>query len=401
AHYRDQAHREQIFIAFIVFDETPRAGEVAQRWAKAAPGSGFAHVAVGSHYDKAGWMARGGGFASQTSDRQFESMAGYFAEAIPAYKRAMKIEPRLSVACYGLSAIGRQVDDALQKAASSHCRKVDPDSYYVALDHITAAMPKWGGSEKELRDAVAYAAARTKRNPILGALLGDEVSYRPLAAPVLLVTREVSEELGIAVRLGVNGATFARAAYAATEAGDYWTAFALHSQSIRFWPDDPDRRFSRAWALADTFHDYAWARSDMEVVMKDGSDDPGHNFLMGSILEAVETPASARPYFRRAMEEPWRWGAMERYCQTFVTPVVMEEADACIRELLAEYPDSVLALFLRAKVLASRDAVAALAEVEEFRRRANPIVHERALAESMPLEAMLKAQLPAAKRPMP
>lgn len=399
AHYRDQAQREQIFVAFFVFDETLRAGEVARRWAARAPDSAFAQVALGSHYDTAGWKARGTGSVSETPEHQFKRMADYFAEAIPAFKRAMKIEPRLSVACNKLSTIGRQVDRALQKAASSHCLKVDPDSYHVVLDRINAAMPRWGGSDAELRDAVAYAAARTERNPILGALLGDEASYRPLAAQGIGDMAELAAGFDAAVRLGVNGATFARAGDAFADIGDNWHAVALYSQSIRFWPNDPRKRYSRAERMSQIFHDYAWARTDMEIALKYAPDAPDNNYLMGLIVEQQETPAAARPYFQRAMQEPWRAGAMEHYCQSFVVPEVTKEANACTRQLVEEYPESAFGLYLRAKALAGSDVVGALAAMEQFRQRAIPAIeeHRRALSEADAFEAGLRARLPTPK----
>ena len=70
AHYTDQSQREQIFIAFGVFDESKRAGDVSQRWLKLAPESAFANTAAGVHLGASGWKARGKACIARHADRK-------------------------------------------------------------------------------------------------------------------------------------------------------------------------------------------------------------------------------------------------------------------------------------------------------------------------------------------
>lgn len=390
AHYRDPSQREQIFIAFNVFDESPRAGEVAQRWLKAAPKSPFAMVAAGIHFGDAGWEARGTRYAAQTSDEQLKRMTGYFAKAVPLYMQAIEVEPRLSVACYKLNGIGRQSADALQTYATGHCLDVDPDSYYVAWEQIISAQPKWGGSDDRLRHAVAYAAARTERNPILGALLGEAAGYRPSQADRYA---EVVDELAGAARMGPSGTLMGNAASGYWSNRDYWRAVAWYSQALRFWPEDAKFRHARATLM--TYHsDFAWARSDMELALRVDPDNSRYQFLMGNVIEVLESPAAARPYFRRAMNGEAREGAMERWCQTFMMPTIEKEAAACTRDLVEEFPRSATAWHMRAWSLADRDVDGALAAVQKFRSLVDPKDegYRRALEDVEGLETALKSR---------
>lgn len=392
AHYRDQAQREQISIAFHVFDEKPRAGEVAQRWLKAAPKSPFAMVAGGIHFGSAGWDARGTKFASQTPEAQLKRMTELFAKAVPLYMQAMEVEPRLSVACNELNAIGRQSSDALQTFATSHCLKVDPDSYYVAWEQINAAQPKWGGSDEQLRHAVAYAAARTERNPILGALLGEAAGYEPANADRY---GEVVEALAGASRMGPSGTLMAQAAAGYRANQDWWRSVVYYSQALRFWPHNANYRYNRAMLMGGA-NDYAWARSDIEIALKEEPDNSRYLYLMGVATEALETPLAARPYFKRAMAGDRRPAAMERYCQTFMIPTVSTDADACTRNLVDEFPGSATAWYMRVWALADRDADGALVAAQRFKALADPsdAEHRRQLADIKGFEAMLKSRKP-------
>ena len=143
-----------------MFNHRERAGEVARRWLELAPKSPFANTAAGIHYGTAGWEARGTRWARETPEEQLRRMSELFSKAVPLYLRALELEPRLSVACYKLNGIGRMSSDALQQYAWAHCTKVDPDSYFLALEriHVVRAALGW------LRRAAAP-RSRLRRRP--------------------------------------------------------------------------------------------------------------------------------------------------------------------------------------------------------------------------------------------
>ena len=378
AHYRDPSQREQIFVAFNVFDASARSGEIAQRWLKAAPDSPFANTAAGVYFGNAGWEARGTRWARETSDDQLRRMSALFAKAVPLYLHALEVEPHLSVACYKLSGIGRQSSDALQKFAAARCIKADPDSYFVALERVVSAEPRWGGSDDQLRHAVAYAAARTDRNPALGALLGEAAGYRAVVADDL---GPVADELAAAARMGPSASLSSAAGRGYWRRKEGWLALAFFSQAVRFRPDDADIRYSRAAVLNDVLGESEWARSEIEVALQKKPDNSRYLYLLGRITLVLDGDVAARPYFKRAMEGESRQSAMELYCQTFMLPKLEPgPADTCTRDLVAEFPQSGEGWRLRAWTLYWAHDPGVLEAVEQFERYAQDTpLHRTAL----------------------
>lgn len=369
AHYKDQSQREQIFIALNVFDGDDRAGEIARRWLKLAPDSAFANTASGVYLGGAGWKARGTAYIGKTPAEQVERMGQFFAQAVPLYVKALEIEPRLSVACYKLNAIGRSSSSALEEYARAHCMKVDPDSYFLALEWITSAQPRWGGSEEKLRRAVAYAAARTDRNPLLGALLGEDTGDK---ASLANDYGAVIDDLIGAARMGPSASVTGMAGGGYWNKDDPWPAVVYYSQATRFRPDEARYRFGRASVLYYYLYDAAWARSDMLVAVKLEPDNAKFNWLLGLATEDVKGTAAARPYYKRAMTGEYRQRAMQRYCETYMIPQIQPESLACSRGLVEEFPRSAEAWGTRAFSLINANDPAALQAVERFRELADP-----------------------------
>ena len=335
ANYKDQQQRDQIFNAFSPFDENPRAAEIAARWLKQSPKSAFANAALAFHHEAAGWEARGENLARETPKTQLERMTREFAIAVPLNFKALEIEPRLSPACTSLAAIGRQSSDDLQRYAMAVCTKVDPDSYFLALERIYGAQPKWGGSDEELRLAVAYAEARVQKNPMMGALLGEVAGYRPSTADNY---GDVVEELAAAARMAPSGRLSAKAARGYRVNGDEWAALVYISQALRFGPRDADRRYQRAGRLM-TLGEYEWAFRDMQVALELEPDDGWHQYRMGQIAHELNGVTAGRPYFRRALDFPdSRRAAMVKYCAGYISEKASTEAGKCTRDFVAEYP---------------------------------------------------------------
>jgi tetratricopeptide (TPR) repeat protein len=256
AHYQDPAQRDQIFVALNTFDDSSRARQVAERWVAQAPDSAYANAALGQAYASAGWEARGGLMAAKTSEQQFAEMTRLFKLAVPAYAKALQLNPRLSVACAGLIHIGKQSSDEIQQAALSHCLQVDPDSYYVVRALVSVSEPRWHGTMDTLRQAVAYAQARVDRSPALGAFLGRYVGY-PAAMQQNYSTAmlEVNKQ---AVRLGPDAYRLVDAGYGLFADDKPWEALGYLSQATRFDPSNTDAWIERSRAMKGTC---SWKRT--------------------------------------------------------------------------------------------------------------------------------------------
>ncbi|MBU8978034.1 DUF4034 domain-containing protein [Lysobacter sp. MMG2] len=366
AHYSDKAQREQIFVEFNLFDASDRAAQVAQRWLKAAPDSPFAQTAMAAHYERLGWRIRGNDSAASTPRNAMDRMSALFDKAVPLYERALETQPRLSVACRNLHRIGRQSSHVLEARADAACRKVDPDSYYLSSEWIRAAEPRWGGSEEQMRQAVAYAAARTDRNPTLGALLGEAAGYGPLTEG-----GDDPEALASAVRMGPS-LMLGYEAGRRYERHDQWQqALSFLSQNSRFAPKHEETRYARARVLFYDMKDVEWARRDILPLLESNPDDSRYAFLFAQITRRRQGERAARPYYLRAMggDGEMREPAMEKYCASFAdSPDEAAEADTCTRMLVAEFPTSSEAWAQRHNVLHQAKSPEAPYAMEQFKK---------------------------------
>lgn len=365
AHFEDQSQREQIFRAFTAFDSSERAGKVAQRWLELAPDSAYAHAAVAEHYLQVGSEARGINAVSQTPEDRLETMRAMYLKAMPLYEAALKLDPKLSVACSQLAVIGRHLSEELRKQATAQCLEVDPDSYYVVYGRIMSAQPNWGGSMDQMREAVAYAAARTERNPILGAVIAEDAGY-PLY-PQNGSNPGRTEELAKVVRMAPSGTlmNYLGAAYA--DGGDSWHAFVYHSQATRFWPHRGGFRAERGWALM-RVGQYEWASRDLAEALRESPDELGYLLSMADSVRRSKGLVAARPYLLRLSKlSQMRPFAMAFYCDSFMQPKAFDpQALACTDEYVREFAHFNPALGLRAKALYLAKDPRAAEAIERF-----------------------------------
>lgn len=344
-HYDDPGQREQIFRAFSVFDHSERAGDLAQRWVRASPESGFALAALASHYTEVGLEARGTTYVNQVPAEQLQLMRDKFEQAVPLYAKALLLAPRLSVACVGMIGIGRQVSDTLEKTGIDTCQRIDPYSYYVVYAQVVSAQPAWGGSMEQMREAVNYAAANAERNPVLGALVAEADGYE--------IQRQ--EQGGTAAQWdeiankAPSGTLMSYAAHSQPLHGDSWRALALASQSVRFWPHNVEFRSGRESILF-ALGRYGLAAQDALQVVRDAPDVPGHYENLIFMTERARGAGAGREYLLELAKLPGqRLGAMYRYCDGLLrTPASEERARSCVKDFAAEFPASVETRALKA-----------------------------------------------------
>ncbi|MGO1073302.1 tetratricopeptide repeat protein [Lysobacter sp. CA199] len=365
AHFEDQSQREQIFRTFTVFDGSERAGKVAERWLELAPDSAYAHAAAAGHYLQVGLDARGSGSVNRTGAERIETMRTMFLKAVPMYEKALELDPKLSVACNQLAVIGRHVSEELQQHATAQCLQVDPDSYYIVYGRIMAAQPNWGGSMEQMRETVAYAAARTERNPILGAVLGEAAGF-PLS-PQAGADPLVAEELVKVVRMAPSGTLMNYAGGAFAEGGDHWQSFVYLSQATRFWPHNGQFRYERGWALLN-LGQYEWATRDFDEALRESPNNFLYLSAMANAQMRSKGAVAARPYHLRLTKFPeFRQFVMASYCDSFMLSQTLDpQALTCTEQYVAEFPEFGPALGLRAKALYLAKDPGARAAVERF-----------------------------------
>lgn len=337
AHFKDPARREQISIAFMVFrdSDSAKAERIARAWLAASPDSAFAHTALGRVLEVRGWNARGTKYVRDTPPEKLRAMETSFAEAAKQYAEAMEANAKLMPACEGLMSIGRQSSDDLQKFATARCLEADPSSYYTIKEIMTAAEPRWGGSDVAMRAVAAYAQARLAENPVLALFAFDNAYYeidrmKDGDDQAIAVLEPASLQVPNAAYMRLVGGAYLRK-------GDNWKAFVYLSQALRFSPEYGQELRFRAIALRD-LGEPEWARADAEHAARDLSDGRAQN-LAGELVRQLDGKAAALPYFKRALDDPeTREYAYNDYCGSLIDLGRLDEAGKCVDDLLTEYP---------------------------------------------------------------
>lgn len=338
AHFSVPAQREHIAIALGVFQDKDRdrAERVARAWLAAAPDSPFAHTALGHALARRGWDARGTEYARNTPDEQLEKMTAYFVDAAKEYSTAMEANAKLFPACEGLMAIGRQSSDDVQAFATKRCLEADPSSFYVIEELMTAAEPRWGGSDGAMRAVSAYARTRLADNPVLAVFAFNHALYEIERmedgdAQAIAVLEPAAQQVPNAAYLRRVGGAYLRK-------DDNWKALAYLSQALRFSPDYAQESRFRAivlWELGES----KWARADAERAVALEPKNGHAQQLLGKIVRELDGPAAALPYFQRALEDSkTREFAFNDYCGSLIDAKRPDDAGKCIDDLLAAYP---------------------------------------------------------------
>ena len=341
AHYADPAQRDHINLHMReVFGDRDhdKAERIARAWLASSPKSAHAHVALGRVLESRGWEARGGRYAVDTAPEKLEAMTGHFVKAAEHYALALEANPKLLPACIGLMAIGRQSSDPLQAYAAQRCLDADPASYYVVQEVMTAAEPRWGGSETAMRQIAAYAMARLDKNPVL-AVFAFEHAYYAIDrmddgdAQAIAVLEPAALQVPNAAYLREVGGAYLRKR-------DLWKALVYLSQALRFMPDYAQESRFRSVTL-EALGETAWARADAERAVALEPDNGLTQQHLGDIVRALDGPAPALPYYEAAMKDSrTREDTFNDYCGSLIDARRTDEARRCVDDLLAAYPEN-------------------------------------------------------------
>ncbi len=334
----DPGKRERVYRALSIFsqDRYDLAERVARKWLAADRDSAFAMTALGNALADRGWNARGAELIKDTSEEKLERMTQFFTQAAEQYLLALQKDPKLQTACLGLMRIGRQSSDQLQAFSTDKCLAIDPVSYYVLDEMMTAAEPRWGGSDAAMRGVAAYAQARVDRNVLLSLFAYHHAFYEIDRGED--TDRQALEVLEPAARQVPNVGYLRLVGGAYLRKGDYWASLSYLSQALRFSPALAQESRFRALNLM-RLGETRWARADAErAVQLDPSN--GHaSQQLGKILRQLDGPLAAAPHFRNAMADgKTREDAYNDYCAVLLDARNIEEARACIDGMLAEYP---------------------------------------------------------------
>lgn len=266
AHYDTPSERDQIDIAFGIFDASPEAQDIAKRWRQFSPDSAYSGLAYGNALFAAAQAMRGTGRASATPDVDMRNARETAAKAAQVLADAYVAEPRLTPACNArVAALRLSGGDEDPFALGRRCVQNDPASYSAALGWKTAAEPRWGGSEAQLSEVERHLLKHRDAVPLLNSVLAS------LAADPLL-NREPDPEDAVvaalerAARIGPNGLVLNQLSASWFARGDEKRGLAYVSQAVRFNIGASNYRGFRM--QQNLFTRPAWSKLDIEYVLR-------------------------------------------------------------------------------------------------------------------------------------
>ena len=206
AYEQDYEEENNLFDAFTVFDHAdPLYEPIYNIWVQQFPSSYAPYIARAEYYSACGWKARGGAWANQTSEKQFEGMKRYFVLAMQDIADAIKLNPQLDVCYEMMITIGMTIsneelkDNALAEALKNH-----PYAYRVRLQYLHTLTPRWGGSYTKMEKFVDEAERSAVHNPQLkmlrGAIAADKGSIAAIESDYENAVKFYTEALKYANR---------------------------------------------------------------------------------------------------------------------------------------------------------------------------------------------------------
>ena len=133
-------------------------------WIRQFPNSAAAYLAAAYYYEARGWNARGGEYASQTSDAQFQAMGLEFRKAFENLGHAENLMARPSLAAAKRMWMMSSSREQRRKAADIYrsAMKAYPEAVQVRVVWVYMSHPKWGGSIDQLKEIVGDAKSLGK-----------------------------------------------------------------------------------------------------------------------------------------------------------------------------------------------------------------------------------------------
>jgi len=240
AGYRPDAKTERaLWKTFLAFGRVDVRTEDIEAWLKAAPVSYDAHLAAGMHYRGLGWIARGTGFANQTSPTRFADGHAHFATALRHARRSLALDARPMLSYALILDIARHLPGAEEMEEDDYAAALEmvPTSYLAYAHRMGALHPKWGGSAEAMQQLVRDARAAGMQPESLARLdalrlwfLAELEEGRDNRAALALVDRSIAVH-EIASALVMRGR-------AQRKLGDEGGAQASFERALRLDPDD-------------------------------------------------------------------------------------------------------------------------------------------------------------------
>lgn len=293
---------DRIYIAD--FDDgSLESREMVDAWLRQSPDSPFALAASGLINAGMAYKARGGQWAKDTPQENFQAMARLDSQAVADLRRARSLEPHLPPIYASLvSTAGSLGSDPNFVGQARLALAQAPNDYWVNRTIVTSLQPKWRGSLQAMQQFAQSAQARAPANPLLKLLLSEEPGEAAVMAdkeanadPRTHVVR--FDEVADVGRLRDNGIT-------AQVSRQFGLAAVYLSEAMRFDPGRVNNRERRTNVLI-ALGQAAWARQEADALLALKPGDEVALLLRADAYRAMKDyPHAQQDYLRLADMSP-------------------------------------------------------------------------------------------------
>lgn len=237
-----------VLVRFGVFD--PDRQSLIESWKQQSPHSAYAYALSGWNYMNAGWRARGGKFASDTPQSNFDAMDNVMDRARGDIEMSIRLNPRLSTPYAAMIDIGTATGDknyAMDGAKRGLTATGDKFPIFMQLTKYTSS--RWHGDAQSQQWLLAGVDRFASSEPLLHVVRAVVLSYAAgidYDVPVngqWSVYRQVLDDVATQGLLRLVGK-------AALDHDQYALAYVYLSEAERFDPSDQEVRDERMQAAS-------------------------------------------------------------------------------------------------------------------------------------------------------
>jgi tetratricopeptide (TPR) repeat protein len=144
-----------------------------EEWINRTPNSWVPILARAAHYSALAQSARGGAWAKDTSEQQFQDMRANLAVVVRDVDILLARNPKLFYA-YDLRIRSSRMSSEfnVDNFFIHKALRVFPGSYLLRFRHMRSIRPRWGGSYEEMAQFALESLPFVKKNPMINTLQG-------------------------------------------------------------------------------------------------------------------------------------------------------------------------------------------------------------------------------------
>jgi len=248
---RDVRLEDDIIAAYEAFWINDRSYEsLFNRWIAEFPNSYLPYLARAKYFYNLAFELRGGKWASETSDKQFQEMKFYLSKSEQDIQQALQRHAKGIMPYYLLVGMDRSNKPRAGKPLLAKALEVEPASLHLRAKYLSGITPRWGGSYEEMQEIIDESIGYLTQNPRLAILQGYpyydagdlEASKSNYANAELLLTKAIS--------FGDDGMFLKRRAGIRFFLDKADEALRDINRAIELWPHDCDYYDLRSKILA-------------------------------------------------------------------------------------------------------------------------------------------------------